>query len=176
LYTQNAGGRKRKFAAADRNNSRTADHHKVRADPLHSVCHDGILLPTEHVLNQARAWICIHLISAVVQPGRFRLCTIGSVTPGFSLLTAKLGPDCFTTYAWEIFSTRGNRRPFTESVCACLGCRERKSERIEQLQAQLQESEESVQAMQAEAATAKAKLREMELARMSAVQVWNPKD
>jgi hypothetical protein len=42
---------------------------------------------------------------------------------------------------------------------------------MEQLQAQLQESEESVLAMQAEAAAAKAKLREMELARMSAVQV-----
>ena len=35
----------------------------------------------------------------------------------------------------------------------------------------LQQSEESVSAMQAEAAAAKAKLREMELARMSAIQV-----
>ncbi len=49
--------------------------------------------------------------------------------------------------------------------------RERKAERIEQLQAQLQETEESVLTMQAEAAAAKAKLREMELARMSPVQV-----
>jgi hypothetical protein len=53
----------------------------------------------------------------------------------------------------------------------CTGCRERKAERLQQLQEQLQQSEQSVLDMQAEAAMAKEKLREMELARMSVIQV-----